>query len=432
MESSEMLRNFIDFFHNKKIPYVILGDTRKLPEKIDGDIDFSTHFNEKETSIFIFNFCKLYDLKLIQVLQHEHTANCYIITSNNIFIDIDICSDFYRNNIKYIESKELIKSKINHEGGFYISNPPVAFIYYFLKRFGKGDVSEKNLEYLKKQWQIDSEKCQIYLKKYFNHSNCSLITGAFNNSDFTQLLKLKEQVRVDLHNSKQVQPSLADKMNEFLRKIKRVLNPTGLHIVVLGMDGSGKSSVLEKVIPALAPAFRGTKTVHLRPHLGKTISTTSVPVTDPHAEPARSFLMSLVKLAYFWFDYTAGYFLTIKPKLIRSTLIVYDRYFHDMLVDPKRYRFGAPLFLARWIIKLTPQPDLIILLNVSAETAQSRKQEVSFDESTRQAEAYRKLVGSLANGAIIDANQPLDKVCEDFQDVVIHYLADRTQRRYGQ
>ncbi len=435
MDKSEVLINFFKFLHEYNITYVVLGDASKLPENIDGDVDFSISMTQYEIINIINKFCQLYYIKLVQVIQHEYTASCYVIKCTNLtndnFIDIDICNDFHRNNRRYLSSDKLISSNYKCINGFFVPEVSVAFIYYFLKRFGKNDVKEKHLVYMKEQLLKEPEKCKQQLQYYFNNVDCKPIIELFTTNNYPTLMNKQNYIRNILHKSKSTQPSLLDRINEIYRKIKRVFYPTGLHIVVLGMDGSGKSSVIEKSLPELASAFRGIEVEHLRPHLGCIKSTDSKPVIDPHANPTRNFLMTMIKLMYFWYDYTFGYFLTIRPKLIRSNLVVYDRYFHDLLVDPIRYRFGAPIFLAKFIINLIPQPDLIILLNVSAETAQSRKQEVSFDESARQAVAYNELVGSMKNGVIIDANQSLEKVCENLQDVVVDFLAIRTQSRYS-
>ena len=59
-----------------------------------------------------------------------------------------------------------------------------------------------------------------------------------------------------------------------------------------------------------------------------------------------------------------------------------------MLVDPRRYRYGGAMWLARWVGKIIPKPDLWILLDAPAEVLQKRKQEVPPEETARQRRAY--------------------------------------------
>jgi thymidylate kinase len=126
-----------------------------------------------------------------------------------------------------------------------------------------------------------------------------------------------------------------------------------------------------------------------------------------------------------------GYIFVVRPKLIRSTLVVFDRYYHDLLVDPRRYRYGGPMWLARLIGKLIPQPDLWILLDAPAEVLHSRKKEVSYEETVRQRKEYLKLMSVVKNGVVIHAEQPLEAVVADVNKAVLEYMEQRTEDRIG-
>ena len=153
------------------------------------------------------------------------------------------------------------------------------------------------------------------------------------------------------------------------------------------------------------------------------------PVSDPHAGPDRSFLVSVFKLLYYWTDYVVGYFLKVLPACIRSTFYIFDRYYDDICIDPKRYAYGGP----RWLLSLgglvVPKPKLIFCLDAEPEILQARKKEVSYEECRRQRNAYRYLVQQLPNGHVVDASQPLEDVVHDVQGCVLTYMAERTKKR---
>ena len=201
-----------------------------------------------------------------------------------------------------------------------------------------------------------------------------------------------------------------------------------MFVVFLGPDGSGKSSVIERIIPDLEPAFRNTQYMHLRPGLGRS-NKNGKPVVDPHGKPARGWFSSIAKIVYLFCDYTFGYLLKVRPMLVRSTFVVFDRYYHDLLVDPKRYRYGGPMWLACLVGKIIPKPDLCILLDAPAEVLQARKQEVPMEETARQRKAYLELVRGMESGVVIDASQPLDKVVAEVNSVVLDFMAERTRKR---
>jgi thymidylate kinase len=140
--------------------------------------------------------------------------------------------------------------------------------------------------------------------------------------------------------------------------------------------------------------------------------------------------MSVLRAAYWFVYYTFGY-VKLHLALARSTLVLNDRHFVDILVDRRRYRYGGPLGLMRLIWRLIPKPDLIILLDAPPEVLQARKQEVSFEETDRQRRAYLSLVGTMANGRVVDATQSLECVADDVSDIILQHLAARIARRVG-
>jgi thymidylate kinase len=154
-------------------------------------------------------------------------------------------------------------------------------------------------------------------------------------------------------------------------------------------------------------------------------------IVDPHAKAPYGRFVSFLKLLYLWFDYTAGYFCVIYPRLARSTLVMFDRYYHDLLVDPRRYRFGGSSAAARAIGKLIPQPDLWILLDAPAEVLHQRKREVPLEETARQRNAYQQLAGKFPHSVVVDAAQDLDRVMSSVERAILDFLAERTRRRLG-
>jgi len=169
----------------------------------------------------------------------------------------------------------------------------------------------------------------------------------------------------------------------------------------------------------LAPAlFRGARA--------------NLPVTAPHSRPPRSLVGSLAKAAYWVLDYTLGYYVKIRPALARSTLVLFDRYLVDALVDPRRYRYGGPRWVLHLVWLLIPKPDLVILLDAPTEVLRARKQEVSPRDTERQRHDYRQLVEMLPNGHVVDAAQPLDRVVTAVGTVILGFLASRTLGRLGE
>ena len=209
------------------------------------------------------------------------------------------------------------------------------------------------------------------------------------------------------------------------------MHPTGMMVVLLGPDGVGKTSAIREVEHALAPAFRATRQYHLRPRFGRG-PTGKGAVEDPHGSPPRGPLLSCAKVAFWLADHYISYLIDILPRLIRSTLVLFDRHYCDILVDPRRYRYGGPGWLAgmlsRWTFLGNP---VVICLDAPEDVILERKREVSREEITRQREAYRRLAGRLPRSYVVDAARPLADVAADVTRIVLGALTARTAARLG-
>jgi thymidylate kinase len=320
----------------------------------------------------------------------------------------DICADYLRFGQPFLKAHEILAGRnrwFDEEGrSFYTPAPAQGFVYYLLKKIDKSDLNEQHGRYLSSQWKKDPIAAGMQVRRFWTEREAELIAAAAETNQWdpvrANLPKLQRALRRGLRFSAK------HFYQELRRKMSRMVQPTGLVVAMLGADGAGKSTVLSQVKQDLAPAYRRTKRYHLRPpgeHCGW-------PAAVFHSKPLRGWLTSTVKLAMWWTDYTVGYFIYVLPWVIRSTLVLFDRYYYDLTVDSRRYRYGGSRWLAQLFGKFIPRPQLIILLDAPAEVLQARKQEVPIEETHRQQASYRALVGSFSDGHVVNAAKPLQEV----------------------
>lgn len=200
--------------------------------------------------------------------------------------------------------------------------------------------------------------------------------------------------------------------------ILRFLEDTKLKVVILGPDGAGKSSVIQGLFGILSNRGCAVKVRHLKPCLVMSRRGEAVTiVTDPHGKPPRSALTSMAKILI-WLaeEWYAHLFQDGKE------ILLCDRYYHDIQIDSKRYRYGGPAWAARSVGKLMPQPDLWVLLDAPADVLQARKQEVPPEETSRQRGAYNVFVRNQANYVVVNAAQPVEKVIRDVEESIAQLL----------
>jgi thymidylate kinase len=193
----------------------------------------------------------------------------------------------------------------------------------------------------------------------------------------------------------------------------------GRVVAIFGPDGSGKSSVIDALMASEATPCSGFLYLHFRPRFGHGGDKGEVN-TEPHCQLRRGAVASSIKLLYYLADYHVGFWATVRPALRKGQLVLFDRYYHDILVDPLRYRYGGPVALARLVGRLVPAVDVNIILTAEPRLILARKAEVEPLDLERLMEAYRDLGRSLPRCHVVDSGRPLEEVVAE----VTRVLAD--------
>lgn len=206
------------------------------------------------------------------------------------------------------------------------------------------------------------------------------------------------------------------------------LRPPVPWVAVLGPDGSGKSTLLSTLRTNLRGYFPGIIVCHLRPYkiLHKILPGPDgrpAPVLDPHGKPPRGFLLSMAKLSIGLIDWFCGYWTYLIHLRAKGFLVLFDRHFIDIFVDPRRYRYGGPMWAARCISFMIPRPGIWIFLDVAPDIVQNRKREVTADETVRQRQAYLELAKTLRNAHIVDAGRSCKDVAQDVEQIIVSHIA---------
>jgi thymidylate kinase len=424
----------------KRIPYVIVGDTSEYPGKIGSDVDIVVQPSITQDLHKIINdFAVKEGLSLVQLLQHEVNAWYFVLLwgdkSPSESIALDICGDYVRDGKPFVCAGDLLlgrqvaKTADGLEKGFYVAAPEIEFIYYLVKKVDKGTIDQRQFSHLKGQYTLSPEGCMEGMCRYWSLETSRAIGDWLQNNDLTSLTQAILELKASLTSCSK--KSFKQRALEFYRKVRRVLQPTGVVVALLGPDGCGKSAIGDRFVVDIVPAFRGVKRFHLRPSIIGTGSSVGVgePVIDPHGKAPRGVLPSVAKILFFLADYLVGYWGKIRPLKVRSHLVLFDRYYHDMLVDPKRYRYGAPMGFARFAARFIPKPDMFLVLDAPADVIHSRKQEVSFAETERQREAYLTFAKNNPNCVVLNTNQDIDATLKEACSAVHEFMEQRLSRR---
>lgn len=217
-------------------------------------------------------------------------------------------------------------------------------------------------------------------------------------------------------------------------KIRRYLKPAGIVVAILGVDGAGKSTLINAILPVLNEATHNAVVVrHLRPALlpplarlkGKKQINTG-PVLAPHGSKPSGKIGSIFRLCYLTLDYIIGYWLWTRPRIAKQpTVVIFDRYAYDMAIDPRRFRIGISSRVTSWFAFLAPKPDLIFCLVAEPEKTVARKHELTLEETRRQVSDLRKFAFQGGRAILIST----DGTVEQARDAMLHGMLNFLMQR---
>jgi hypothetical protein len=217
------------------------------------------------------------------------------------------------------------------------------------------------------------------------------------------------------------------------RYAERIASPSGLSVLVVGPDGVGKSTLAASISEACAPMFRRHARSHWRPGMlprpGAVLGRRSSDPTRPHARAVFGRLPSTLLLGYYWVDFLVGGLLSDLPLKTRSGLVVRERGWWDLAVDPGRYRLRVDPLAVRILGAFLPRPDLVIALEADPDLIRDRKPELERHELERQLTAWRSASPSGVPTVRIDVSGSPDEMLRHAAEAVVRVMEARALSR---
>lgn len=433
----QMFLDFCAALDARGIRYAILAGHDAYPDRIDSDVDFMVSEADFERLPRVFGSDGFIpDARLVQALRHETTA-CYYVFARQVgsrlaVLHADASASYRHKGRLWIRSETVLSSRRMSAGGFWIPAPAVEFEYYLVKRLDKGQIGSRELAVLTVRFAEDPSSCRAALARLLPPGLADPVAHAIRRRDAQWFASHAGELKRALTRSvpkERAAGRLFARMTDLRRKLGRIRQPTGFVIAVLGPDGSGKTTVIEHLERELAPAFRRVRRFHLRPRFGAALGATTC--SEPHGWPARGWPASALKVLLFACDYWIGWARLVLPARVRSTLLVFDRYYHDMLVDPVRYRLPPHFGLARSFARLIPKPDIWLVLRASPQALIARKRELDPAMAHHLVEGYSELAAELGAGAEVCTDGSLESSLERAVAAVREALERRALDRIG-
>lgn len=438
MTRGDILLRVAASFAEAGIRWCILHGYQEFPQRVLSDVDIIVAKQDQaQVSRLLL---QLPGIHLVQAINYQPDSVYYVLCSLDatpIMLQLDVSANFQTAGHRWLMGEEFLAARCQFHNLLWAPPPALEFIAYLIKKItkawqlGNNNFQDLHAEYLTRLFLNDEQACTLQLSRFFSAQDFIILCMAAKTGSWQVVIEKSPEIARRLLARKKAYTDGVywhGRLQEIKRWVARCRSPTGIVVAVLGPDGAGKTAVIKHVKALLAPAFRRTSCMHLRPHFGAR-GRYAASTSNPHGQLPRNAVASSFKLGWWLLDYTAGYIASVYWRKVRSTLVVFDRYFYDLFVDPVRYRFAGPWPVAKWLARFVPPPEIIIILDAPEHVLLQRKNEVRENELARQRRAYLILAHQHAQAHVVDATQSINDIAAHVSNIVLQYLAQRQTRR---
>ncbi len=381
------------FDHIQAENYAAVKFLNGYPENlsVNSDIDLIV---ENGLDGKVVNFFKNHSLVTKMITRPKSYMNTIqLILNDGTFLSVDLIWQPKRRNIVFMEVKKVLKNA--YMNNFGVKTTSVSDTMRYLSGF----YSLNNAE-IPEKYQVYEEAIAGMTKK-----NDGLVNDYFQDfkKDKKSLLKSlrKNKENRGINAVKNLALYFYDTITSFKRK--------GFVVTFSGVDGAGKSTVIESIAGLIEKQLRLPVVVlRHRPSIlpiisaifkGREAAKKQVEASLPRTGNNNSLMSSLLRFIYYYTDYFVGQFIVYFKYTMRGYVVIYDRYYFDFIGDSKRSNVVLPQSLSFLGYKFLLKPKFNFFLFANAATILKRKRELDESAIEELTGNYNSLFSKLGNNS---------------------------------
>lgn len=427
-------------FEKRGVSYCVLRNYDFLPHVVGNDIDILISENSKDLVEEIVSECAgEYDWTLRRRGKPLYFIFYRMNEDSWIFFRLDIVTKVSSGRITYSPSDLLLRSTCLNNKAIRVL-APTSEIFHILIHSLLGPIYNESryVSHLNKKissMDVKWDELELYLQYVFPRSTVNYIIKTLHRNDVGELFKKRRLLKCRLL-WKQGSISMVDRVIRIFKraadKLRRLVRPTGLFVVLLGPDGVGKSTAGRQTVEIFKMFHRIVVHLHLgfRPAVLPTRPTFPFAKNNPCTKAEESQYralerdtrdeMGFFRLIYYTLDYLLGYFIYIRPVIQRNGIVMAERYYYDYLAGfRKNPKVTTPLWIVKTLFMFMPKPGIVILLHADAEEVHRRRDELTLPEIQCQLEEYEKLGRKAKHFCKVSTGKRKDQVATEIFDNIV-------------
>ena len=379
-----MLMDIFDFLLDK--PYAAIKFPQIAPQELStlSDVDLCI---DRENTEHVISYVKSHPLvRNLKIARKSFMTILQISFTDGGFLSIDLINKLKRKSLILSETKSIVENATLNK--YQIKTPSSTDHGRYIGLF-----------YLSNNAPIP-EKYQVFYQSL-----------RLSNREFDQKLhkigNSKKDIVKLLNNQHQNQgiSKIKNTIEYIVDTVKDVFNQSGMVVTFSGVDGAGKSTIIQNTKILIEKKLRKRVVVlRHRPSLlpilsswrkGKMKAEYDAANTMPRQGTNTNVISSFLRFAYYYVDYILGQYIILIKHKMRGHIVLYDRYYFDFINDSKRSNIELPAFLTRFGYKFLLKPNLNFFLYAEPELILSRKKELTAQTIQILTEKYKTLFSEL-------------------------------------
>ncbi|OON67227.1 hypothetical protein [Hymenobacter sp. CRA2] len=337
------------------------------------------------------------------VRRQAHMASVDCFFHDGSFLSVDLLHQVLRKAVQMVDSAEMLAGARVASAGVPVPALWHDFEYTWLFYWLNGsDVPAPHRRFFEQR----SPQEQRMLLDYLVDKYCLHFDSVASACTYQPLIAVQLRLMVHAQAGNGYWQLQWRNLRYALHTAASFFRPHGFVITFSGVDGAGKSTVIEHIKERLEKKWRKRVVViRHRPSVlpilsawkyGKAEAEQRAVQTLPRQGENQKLSSSLVRFGYYYLDYLLGQVVVWLKYTRRGIVVLYDRYYFDFINDSRRSNISLPEPLTRGLYAFVNKPRLNFFLYADPEEILRRKQELSGDTIRELTQKYQTLFGQLA------------------------------------